>query len=81
MNLSMQDGWNLAWKLACVLKHGFDESILETYEEERAPIARKMSQIDSNSYRMITEHNPLKNKIRYAIWNYLTKRSDGKTHL
>jgi putative polyketide hydroxylase len=40
MNTGIQDAHNLAWKLAAV-QHGWaDESLLETYEVERRPVAQ-----------------------------------------
>jgi 2-polyprenyl-6-methoxyphenol hydroxylase-like FAD-dependent oxidoreductase len=38
MNTGMQDAFNLAWKLALVIDDA-DPSLLETYQEERLPIA------------------------------------------
>src|SRR5687767_7166153 len=35
MNTGIQDAYNLAWKLALVLKHSADDKILDTYNEER----------------------------------------------
>ena len=42
MNTGIQDGYNLAWKLAQVVKHGADPALLETYNEERLPNARRL---------------------------------------
>jgi len=42
MNTGIQDGYNLAWKLARVVRHGADPSLLETYNEERLPNARRL---------------------------------------
>lgn len=39
-NTSIQDSYNLAWKLAYVLKGWADERILATYSEERVPIGQ-----------------------------------------
>ncbi|MFI6662577.1 FAD-dependent oxidoreductase [Streptomyces sp. NPDC050523] len=39
LNTSVQDAYNLGWKLAAVLD-GAPESLLETYEQERRPIAQ-----------------------------------------
>ncbi|WP_329331364.1 bifunctional 3-(3-hydroxy-phenyl)propionate/3-hydroxycinnamic acid hydroxylase [Streptomyces sp. NBC_00663] len=36
----LRDAYNLAWKLARVLKQGGDERLLDTYESERRPHAR-----------------------------------------
>jgi 2-polyprenyl-6-methoxyphenol hydroxylase-like FAD-dependent oxidoreductase len=38
LNISVQDAYNLGWKLAAVIQ-GADPSLLDTYEEERRPIA------------------------------------------
>ncbi|MDI1243216.1 MAG: FAD-dependent monooxygenase [bacterium] len=42
MNTGIQDAYNLAWKLAQVLKHGAQASLLETYNEERLPNAKRL---------------------------------------
>jgi putative polyketide hydroxylase len=39
MNSGVQDAENLAWKLAAVLRWGAAESLLDTYERERKPVA------------------------------------------
>jgi 2-polyprenyl-6-methoxyphenol hydroxylase-like FAD-dependent oxidoreductase len=39
MNLGMQDAYNLAWKLALVARGRAPESLLDSYEPERRPIA------------------------------------------
>jgi 2,4-dichlorophenol 6-monooxygenase len=41
-NTSIQDAYNLAWKLALVLKGSADPALLETYSAERAPIGRQI---------------------------------------
>lgn len=41
MNIGIQDGLNLTWKLAEVLR-GAPEGLLDTYEEERRPIAAQI---------------------------------------
>jgi 2-polyprenyl-6-methoxyphenol hydroxylase-like FAD-dependent oxidoreductase len=41
LNTSLQDGYNLGWKLAAVLG-GAPEKLLATYDEERRPIAAGM---------------------------------------
>jgi 2-polyprenyl-6-methoxyphenol hydroxylase-like FAD-dependent oxidoreductase len=38
LNTGVQDAYNLGWKLACVIRGGPD-SLLNSYEEERLPIA------------------------------------------
>jgi 2,4-dichlorophenol 6-monooxygenase len=41
-NTSVQDSYNLAWKLAAVLRGQADASLLDTYSAERAPVARQI---------------------------------------
>ncbi len=41
LNTSVQDAYNLGWKLAAVVS-GASETLLDTYEEERRPIAQAM---------------------------------------
>lgn len=42
MNTGIQDAYNLAWKLALVLQGKAAEVLLDTYQEERLPIAREV---------------------------------------
>jgi 2-polyprenyl-6-methoxyphenol hydroxylase-like FAD-dependent oxidoreductase len=41
LNTSVQDAYNLGWKLAAVI-NGSDPALLDTYEEERRPVAAAM---------------------------------------
>lgn len=41
-NTSIQDAYNLAWKIAAVLRGQAAPSLLETYSTERAPVARRI---------------------------------------
>jgi 2,4-dichlorophenol 6-monooxygenase len=41
-NTSIQDSYNLAWKLAAVLRRQAGPDLLETYSAERAPVARQI---------------------------------------
>ncbi len=55
-NTSIQDSFNLAWKLAAVLKGQAGEALLESYTEERAPVAK---QIVTRANQSITEFGPI----------------------
>jgi len=46
MNVSMQDGWNIAWKLGHVLDGRAPESLLSTYSAERQVIAKNLIDFD-----------------------------------
>ncbi|AZN30551.1 3-hydroxybenzoate 4-monooxygenase [Flaviflexus salsibiostraticola] len=46
MNVSMQDGFNLSWKLAQVLRGYSSERLLRTYTQERQKIAQDLIDFD-----------------------------------
>ena len=55
-NTSIQDSFNLAWKLAMVVKGQASASLLDSYSVERAPIAR---QIVTRANQSIGEFGPI----------------------
>jgi len=46
MNVSIQDGFNLGWKLAAVLEGRAPESLLSTYSDERKVVAQNLIDFD-----------------------------------
>ncbi|OGT30204.1 MAG: hypothetical protein A3E87_00495 [Gammaproteobacteria bacterium RIFCSPHIGHO2_12_FULL_35_23] len=69
MNTGMQDAYNLTWKLALVIKEQVNPSLLNTYEEERRPIAKKVL----NSSNQMTKIAVLRTKIAVVLRNFLAK--------
>ena len=55
-NTSIQDGFNLAWKLAYVIKDKAGVELLDTYSIERSPIAK---QIVTRANQSIAEFGPI----------------------
>ncbi|KAJ5859626.1 hypothetical protein N7534_004903 [Penicillium rubens] len=51
MNVSIQDAYNLIWKLGAVITNGAQPTILETYETERRPVAKQLMTLDSRLVR------------------------------
>ncbi|SNX63565.1 2-polyprenyl-6-methoxyphenol hydroxylase-like FAD-dependent oxidoreductase [Streptomyces sp. TLI_55] len=51
LNTSVQDAYNLGWKLGAVLTGSAPESLLDTYEEERRPIAAQMLGLTTSVHR------------------------------
>jgi 2-polyprenyl-6-methoxyphenol hydroxylase-like FAD-dependent oxidoreductase len=49
MNTGIQDAYNLGWKLATAID-GADDSLLDTYESERLPVARAV--LDDSTHKM-----------------------------
>jgi 2,4-dichlorophenol 6-monooxygenase len=55
-NTSIQDAYNLAWKLAYVLRGQAGEGLLDSYDDERAPIGK---QIVLRANKSIEEFGPI----------------------
>ncbi|KAI6754689.1 hypothetical protein HG530_012441 [Fusarium avenaceum] len=54
MNVSMQDSFNLGWKVAAVVKGLASRSILKTYESERKAIAQALIDFDHKFSRFFS---------------------------
>ena len=55
-NTSIQDAFNLAWKLSLVLKGKAGPRLLDSYQQERAPVAK---QIVTRANKSIEEFGPI----------------------
>jgi 2-polyprenyl-6-methoxyphenol hydroxylase-like FAD-dependent oxidoreductase len=80
MNTGIQDAYNLAWKLALVITGQSPEHLLNTYEEERLPIAQRvLAQTDTNTKVLVSNH-PIMQFLREqiltlnSVQSYLTRR-------
>ena len=51
LNTSVQDAYNLGWKLGQVLRHGAPTDLLDTYEAERLPVAADVLGISTRLLR------------------------------
>ncbi|MFJ3695532.1 FAD-dependent oxidoreductase [Streptomyces sp. NPDC090052] len=51
LNTSIQDAYNLGWKLGRVLRDGAPESLLDSYEAERRPNAAEMLGLSTRVHR------------------------------
>lgn len=61
MNTGIQDGYNLAWKLALQLQGVAAPGLLDSFQEERLPVARAVLHgTDTATYLMITRNSPLR---------------------
>ncbi len=56
MNVSMQDAFNLGWKLASVLRGQSQPALLRTYSQERQPIAQELIDFDREWSAMMAAH-------------------------
>jgi phenol 2-monooxygenase len=77
LNMSIQDAYNLAWKLAAVINKEANTQLLKTYELERRPIAQKLLDFDRDFNTLF--HSPLSDctpeKYQAAIIDAVTKES------
>jgi len=54
MNVSMQDGFNLGWKLAAVLRGRCIPEVLHTYSKERQAVAKELIDFDREFAKMFS---------------------------
>lgn len=64
MNVSMQDGWNIGWKLGQVLRGLSSPALLKSYDGERREIAQNLIDFDREwSTQMATDPSKLETPI------------------
>ncbi|MEU8624301.1 FAD-dependent monooxygenase [Streptomyces sp. NPDC048669] len=51
LNTSVQDAYNLGWKLGQVLNHAAPAALLDTYEQERRPVAAEVLGLSTRIHR------------------------------
>jgi 2-polyprenyl-6-methoxyphenol hydroxylase-like FAD-dependent oxidoreductase len=57
MNTGLQDAYNLAWKLAYCIKGTASEKLLDTYNEERLPIAKRLVNTTDRAFSFVISQN------------------------
>jgi 2-polyprenyl-6-methoxyphenol hydroxylase-like FAD-dependent oxidoreductase len=73
MNTGIQDGYNLGWKLAWVLKQGASESLLDSYNEERLPNAEALMKTTDRFFNLAAGKNPIFAFIRLYVFPYVAQ--------
>ena len=73
MNTGIQDGYNLAWKLAWVVRHDSSERLLLTYNEERLPNAEALMNTTDRFFNLAAGKNPVLAFIRLYIFPYVAQ--------
>jgi 2-polyprenyl-6-methoxyphenol hydroxylase-like FAD-dependent oxidoreductase len=53
MNTGLQDAYNLAWKLALVVKAKANATLLDTYEAERFPVAQRLLRTTDRTFALL----------------------------
>ena len=67
MNTGLQDAYNLAWKLALVVKDRAEPSLLDSYEEERVPVARRLLNTTDRAFRLVVSDSWLAGLFRTKV--------------
>ena len=57
MNCCMLDAFNLGWKLASVIRGDSPESVLQTYKEERKPVAQLVQGFAERMHNVLFDHS------------------------
>ena len=67
MNTGLQDAYNLAWKLALVVKGRADAALLDSYEEERVPVAQRLLNTTDRAFRLVVSDSWLAGLLRTKV--------------
>ena len=68
MNTGIQDGYNLAWKLALVLRGEASPRILDTYNEERVEVAERLLETTDRMFDLLVNPDWLLSFVRRQIF-------------
>lgn len=71
MNTGIQDGYNLAWKLAWVLNGKASIELLNTYNEERLPNAESLTKTTDRFFGLAAGPDPFLAFVRIYIFPYV----------
>jgi 2-polyprenyl-6-methoxyphenol hydroxylase-like FAD-dependent oxidoreductase len=67
MNTGIQDAYNLGWKLALVVAGRADPALLDSYEAERVPVARRLLNTTDRAFRLVVSNSRLAGVLRTRI--------------
>src|SRR5258706_15842440 len=71
MNTGIQDGYNLAWKLAWVLRGKASGELLSTYNEERLPNAENLTKTTDRFFDLAASPKAFLSFVRLYIFPYI----------
>jgi 2-polyprenyl-6-methoxyphenol hydroxylase-like FAD-dependent oxidoreductase len=78
MNTGIQDAYNLAWKLAFVIKGYASAKLLETYNEERLPNAQRLLETTDRAFNILVGSNWFYSFMRMKILPLVAKYTIGR---
>lgn len=73
MNTGIQDAYNLAWKLAFVIKGQAQDSLLDTYNDERVANAKNLLKSTDRLFDILAGTGVISNAIRLYVFPMILK--------
>ncbi len=67
MNTGIGDAVNLAWKLAAVLQGRAAQGLLDSYERERLPFARRLVATTDRAFSFVSADGPIAQQVRTRL--------------
>jgi 2-polyprenyl-6-methoxyphenol hydroxylase-like FAD-dependent oxidoreductase len=67
MNTGLQDAYNLAWKLALVTSGRASVALLDSYEEERIPVAQRLLSTTDRAFSLVVSDQKLAGLLRTRV--------------
>jgi len=71
MNTGIQDGYNLAWKLATVLRGEANAKLLDTYNEERVVVAGRLLETTDRMFDLLMGDSKVMGFLRTEVFPYV----------
>jgi hypothetical protein len=71
MNTGIQDGYNLAWKMAMVLRGSAKREILDSYNEERLENAENLLRTTDRFFNLVASPEPILSYLRIHVFPYV----------
>ena len=71
MNTGIQDGYNLAWRLAMVLRGAANEKILDSYNDERLANADVLLKTTDRFFNLVASPEPMLTYLRMHVFPYI----------
>lgn len=75
MNTGLQDAYNLAWKLAFVSAGRANPALLDTYEEERLPVAQALLRTTDRNFQIVVDNHWFARLLRTHIIGRVVARA------
>jgi 2-polyprenyl-6-methoxyphenol hydroxylase-like FAD-dependent oxidoreductase len=67
MNTGLQDAYNLGWKLALVVSGRANAALLDSYENERVPVAQKLLSTTDRAFALVVSDGSLAGLFRTRV--------------